>query len=108
MTLPGCHERVTSGSTATGLKKVLPLRIGVYFIGIRSLFSFILLIYNIICIGAGYTGYCVDGSVFSILSYKQMKTKIFLIECGHLCRHFTSLFYYNTCIKTTYKVTLHN
>ena len=46
--LPGYHERVTSGSTATGLKKVLfrfgRLRIRVYFIGIRSLFSFILLI----------------------------------------------------------------
>ena len=58
-----------------------------YFIGIRSLFSFILLIiqhHDYVMYWCGYTGYCVDGSVFSMLSYKQMKTKIIIIECGHL------------------------
>ena len=40
-------------------------RFHVYFVGIRSLFSFILLTYNFVimlCIDIGYTRHCVGGS----------------------------------------------
>ena len=57
-------------------------------------------------IGAGYTGYCVDGSVFSILSYKQMKTKILLIDRmrSPVAVNFVDIshhFYYNTSKQLT-------
>ena len=49
----------------------------VYFVGIQSLFAFILLTHKIVilfCIGAGYIGHCVAGS-FYFVTIKKGKTK---------------------------------
>ena len=48
----------------------------VYFVGIRSLFSFILLTYNFVimlCIDMGYTRHCVDGSFYFFIIQKVKK-----------------------------------
>ena len=45
----------------------------VYFAGILSLFAFILLtqkIMNMFYVGAGYIGYCVDGSFYCVIIQK--------------------------------------
>ena len=46
----------------------------VYFAGILSLFAFILLTQKIMimfCVGAGYIGYCVDGSFYFFIIQKR-------------------------------------
>ena len=62
----------------------------VHFAGILSLFAFILLTQKIMimfCVGAGYIGYCVDGSFyFCNIRKKEKRGKLWLkkLECVQL------------------------
>ena len=58
----------------------------VYFVGIRSLFSFILLTYNfaiMLCIDIGYTRHCVGGSFLFFYHPKKVKKRILVVTKEH-------------------------
>ena len=99
-------------------KRFVVVWLCVYFAGIQSLFAFISLTHKIMilfCIGAGYIGHCVDGSLYFVTIKKKEKRrkirlnafsckqwgrrslkKLSTVLCTN-CRHFTSpTFYCNT------------
>ena len=57
-----------------------------YFVGIRSLFSFILLTYNFVimlCIDIGYTRHCVGGPFLFCYHPKKVKKIILVVTKEH-------------------------
>ena len=84
-----------------------------YFVGIRSLFSLILLIYNLVimlCIDIGYTRHCVGGSFFIFLSSKKVKKRILVVTKGKVkelakFQQLSSMHFVN--ISYHYFITLH-
>ena len=86
-----------------------------YFVGIRSLFSLILLTYNFVimlCIEMGYTRHCVDGSFLFFYHPKKAK-KIILVVTKELAKfqqlssvNFVDISYHSFI--TTHQNNLHN
>ena len=85
----------------------------VYFVGIRSLFSFILLTYNFVimlCIDMGYTRHCMDGL---FLFCYHLKKKRILVVTKELAKfqqlssvNFVDISYHSFI--TTHQNNLHN
>ena len=90
-----------------------------YFVGIRSLFSFILLTYNFVimlCIDIGYTRHCVGGSFLFCYHPRKVKKRNLVVTKGKVKElakfqqlssvHFVNISYHSFItlqhIKTTY------